>query len=748
MLRISLITLVVLASSAVVSASADSESPFNVDVFFGWGNHYRPMEWTPVEIGISSTLTEPFAGSITVSAQQDGLNTLDIVHTFVLTPDIPLHLPLVTKLSFTAGKCRVRLRNERGRSLWDYDFNLWNISNRNRLLTVVHENDLLIGLVGSGKFGLLRLPNQSVCQSIRDKGKVYIGNKLPRMVPWDWTGFASLDLLILYDPDWNLFNKQQLKAISQWITNGGKLLLILGSHPLSLDNPIAQLLPFELGDLKQITLSTETLESLDLVSDEPETVNCWPLVPKPETHCYEMETNSNNESIFGTGYVGFGRVGVLAFDPSYLDNKKRASSSRFWVGRIKAILEDSRITPVRIQRVDPRRSRGRSSRYRSSRSTSEMIPSNDKLHSSPFSRSIRFVEDIENINDPSFLQGKQFQYEIGKAQTANNSVMEYLYNVSEMRPLSIWWVIFLLITLAVLLGPVDYKILKIRDRLPLTWLTCTFWIILFTVGAYYGVQALRGGKMQFRMVSVLDGIEDINQAWSTNYCGMFAPRSDDYELEDLKDDQWWSGISPTQESIWAYNRELGGRKIYCYQHDGGNLPYSLPINIWTIQCLLNESPLEKLPFNAQIERKGNTVVLNINNESDVTILSGYAIFDDDRGVHFTSVPAKTAKKFQNQLRTMRLWGDSNMVKFQHYYNQSHRRKDWLRSEDAFFAQGSLQRTQTIAGYLARGAAMVCVYYANAPVSFTLKKHACKYDHIQLARLIVFPGEQKEETGND
>jgi hypothetical protein len=69
------------------------------------------------------------------------------------------------------------------------------------------------------------------------------------MVPWDWTGFVPLDLLILYDPDWSLFNRQQLNAIVQWISNGGKLLLVLGSHPLAPANPIAELLPFELRDV-------------------------------------------------------------------------------------------------------------------------------------------------------------------------------------------------------------------------------------------------------------------------------------------------------------------------------------------------------------------------------------------------------------------------------------------------------------------------------------------------------------------
>jgi hypothetical protein len=733
MLRVSLIILVVLALPVVVSASLDSDSPFNVDFFFGWGNYYRPMEWTPVEIGIASTLTEPFAGSVTISAQQDGLNTLDIVHTFVLTPDVPLHLPLVTKLAFTADKCGVKLSDEPGRTRWDYDFNLWNLSTRNRLLTVVHENDLLIGLVGSGKFGLLRLSQQSICQSQRGRGKVYLGDKLPRMVPWDWTGFVSLDLLILYDPDWNLFNQHQLNAIAQWVSNGGKLLLVLGSHPLSAKNPIAQLLPFELQNVKQITVPTETFEKFGLIPDKPETVTCWPLVSKPGARFYETETYNASEFLFGTGYTGFGRVGVLAFDPSTMAYKQRANSARFWVGRITAILEDAHTAPVSPERPVPRDNRGR------------RVISSSGRYAMPLSRSIRFVENAESSVDKSRIQQSQYQYEVSQAQAANNAVMNYLYNISEMRPLSIWWVILLLITLAVLLGPVDYKMLKRRGRLPLTWLTCAFWITLFTVGAYYGVQALRGGKMQLRMVSVLDGIESSSQSWSTDYCGLFAPYSDDYELKGLKEHQWWSGIAPSEQSIYAYNREFGGRKIYCFQHDGGNLPYSLPINIWTIQCLLNESPLEQFPFNAQVGRNGDEVVVSIVNNSDAPILSGYALIGKDRGINFGSVPANETKQFRSQLRTMLLWGNNNTERYRQYLYPQRSRSVSFKNEDAFFAQGCLQRTQTIGAYLARGAAMVCAQYDKAPVSFAIKDRSCSYDHIQLARLVVFPQEQKKET---
>ena len=102
---------------------------------------------------------------------------------------------------------------------------------------------------------------------------------------------------------------------------------------------------------------------------------------------------------------------------------------------------------------------------------------------------------------------------------------------------------------------------------------------------------------------------------------------------------------------------------------------------------------------------------------------------------------------------MRLWSNNNIERYQQYHNiqrpQYHNiqrpRSGSFNIEDAFFAQGSLQRTQTIDAYLARGAAMVCAQYDKAPVPFAVKDRSCSYDHIQLVRLVVFPQEQKKET---
>ncbi len=727
MLRVWPVLLVVVIPG-LPGAAAAKESPFNVDFFCGWGGYYRPMEWTPVEIGIGSTLSEPFGGAVIMSAPQDGLNTLNVTHRFVLTPDLYLHLPLVTKFAFAADSCNVRLveaGGERlGRPVWEEKYYLWGRSTQNRTLTAVTESDMLIGHIGGSRFGLLRLPTQSFCYSQKRQGKVYLGDKLPRMAPWDWTGFVSLDLLILYDPDWNEFNPRQLEAVAQWVSNGGKLLLIMGTHPLAATNPIAQVLPVEVGQIRQTVVDSALLAKWELVSGEDETVACWPLAQKPGALVCEVETGDANDCVFATGYAGFGRAGVLAFDPSTLTEKHRLNSSQFWIGRIRAVLGDS---------------------------GNPQADTTSKPRTSPYEVSVvesfRTIIFVGDANSTASNQNTDY-YEIGLAQAASNAVMDYLYK--GIRPLSIWWVILLLSVLAVLLGPVDYIVLKRKDRLPLTWVTCAFWIVVFTVGAYYGVQFLRSGDLELRVVSVLDGIEDRGPVWSTDYCGLFAPRSAEYRLKDLSESQWWSGIAPTQESIWSYQRESSARRIYCRQEDGENWPTSLPVNIWTIQCLLNESVAERLPFTADVQPRGDEIVVTISNQSDAPILNGYVLLGDKGGIRLDGVGPHAGREFRGSLGRLDAWQSYDTQRLRSSYSGRGPSRDSqaFKREDAFFAQGCLQRTRAIDAYLARGAAVVCVEYKQAPLSFGVDARFCRYDHIQLARLVVFPKEDDREPGND
>ena len=678
-------------------SSASDENPFGVNMYCGWGGYYRPMEWTPMEITVSSTLENAFDGSLTLTTQQDGLNTMNITHDLVLTPKLQEYVPLVTKIAYMSKRCILKLDEKEGKTVWSNDYDLWGYSNLgNAMLSTVNEQDILIGVIGSGKFGLLRISTQTMSLLESNRGKVFIGTKQPEMVPWDWTGFVSLDLLVLYDPDWDKLHPNQLKAIAEWVSNGGKLLLVLGSNPPAGDNPLTNIIPFDFMETREIRLGSRNFITWQMDSSDLETIPARLIVPKSETKFYEGEIYQDNQYLFAVGKKDFGKIGVLSFDPADLSLNAADYSARFWSYFLGQVINDDTTN-----------------------------------YSSLDQRKIQYVEDSGIIQDDS----NRFRYVIGKAHALNNVVMSFLYQ--EIKPLSVWFVIILLALLAILLGPVDYKILKRLDRLPLTWITCSFWIIVFTIGAYFGVQALRGGKMQLKVVSVLDGIQNSNMAWSTHYSGFFAARSDSYKLNGLEKIQWWSGIAPTQDSINAYSSEAGSRKIYCVQEEGGNLPESIPVNIWDIQCMLTESPIKKVPFNASIKEEDDEIILSISNETDTPITNGYVLLEDNWGIEFGSIKANDIEDFRQSKHRIRKWEDIER-KYSQNINYTNYSPDYFDNEAAFYAQGTLQRTRAIKDYIDNGAAVVCVFYEKAPTLVSIKNHSFDYEHIEMARLIVFP----------
>jgi len=83
------------------------------------------MEWTPAAVGITAKLKEPFAGRVILSASQDEMTEMTIVHDFVLTPGLPLHLPLVTKLAFSADRCDLKILDSKGRKVYSLEYELF-----------------------------------------------------------------------------------------------------------------------------------------------------------------------------------------------------------------------------------------------------------------------------------------------------------------------------------------------------------------------------------------------------------------------------------------------------------------------------------------------------------------------------------------------------------------------------------------------------------------------------------------------
>jgi hypothetical protein len=269
------------------------------------------------------------------------------------------------------------------------------------------------------------------------------------------------------------------------------------------------------------------------------------------------------------------------------------------------------------------------------------------------------------------------------------------------------------------------------------------YIALFSVGAYYGVEYLRGGVLQARVVSVVDGVDGAATGWATRYMGIFAPHSDEYKLEGLDRAQWWSGMAPTMgNELYQYRERLGSRNIYCQQHvDGGNVPTSVPINIWAMQCLQSESPQAKMPLGASVRRgEGRDEwIVEVRNASTVPITSGYALVSPILTVPFGAVGPGQSREFRGQAQPWRNWEDDVNVSAT---RQPPIEATRLVLRTATAAEGTRLRTAGIMAYLAAGAAVVCAEFEGSPMPVRIAGKKCEFAHKELARLVVFPDGRK------
>jgi hypothetical protein len=670
----------------------------NVDFSVGWGGCYRPREWTPITVGITTPFEKPVDCMVRLSAAQDSLNSMDISRREVLMPAQPKEIPLVARLDYAVSAATLTIAGTDTGLYWSRTYDLLDRYGGSRPLTAVKHWETLIGVTGSQGASIMQVQEASVSQRQArqgpKQGSVYTRYRFQRLLPADWTGYASLDLLVLYDPEWVELTDHQQRAIAQWVSNGGSVLMVLGAKPLPAGSLLARMLPLGIGDPKEIQLARRDLSKWNCREPKTDTVACWQAALDANAPGWEIDRDTNGNAIFASGPVGFGKVGVLLFDPALLGCRQGKELAQFWVPRMAPLLTQREIT----------------------------------LSNNP-----------ENA-------GNDYNYDPGPESKASKAVLDYLYSVEQLKPIHIGWVVLVLASLAVLIGPVDYLVLKALGRLTWTWVTSTACIAVFSVGAYYGVEYLRGGELQARLVSVVDAVDGANCAWATRYLGIFAPHSDDYSLTGVDREQWWAGIAPTRdEDNRGYNEPATSRRIYFQQHiDGGSVPVSVPINIWSMQSLICESRLPKAPFAATVtQAPGGQWTITVTNHGPAPIARCYARVGEGQIVMCDAVPPGKTSQFTGKVGRQAERVESEDRRPRNRYGEYSESVDPSRYRlDAPHAQGSSHRSEAIESYLKGGAVVVCAEYDNAPVPFDIEGKSCRFQHTLLARLVVFPEGRK------
>jgi hypothetical protein len=174
----------------------------------------------------------------------------------------------------------------------------------------------------------------------------------------------------------------------------------------------------------------------------------------------------------------------------------------------------------------------------------------------------------------------------------------------------------LLILYVVIVGPVNYLVLRWRKRLHWAWVSVPLITVVFSAGAFGVGYALRGTDLILNKIAVIEVGSD-RTAKITSYLGLFSPARQSYEIE-VKDRSLLSPLTPDYNP-WGPSSAGAGGDIVFVQGEPSHVR-GLAVNQWSMQTFMTEGVQPDFgAIDADLKFEGEALAGTIRNETPYTL---------------------------------------------------------------------------------------------------------------------------------
>ena len=485
-------------------ALADGENAkLEVEVTLGFNGRFKQGTWIPVHIEVTNVSTAEFKGYLVIESP-DGEG---IVVRFV-DRHLQITVPPTTVVTRTAY---IKI----GRLPWSVEVSVVDDTKQQAVFkkTLGPLDD---GQLSTTDFLILQIGNRLPLSASRLQGELTGRPELVEVaiqsqtsdyhkLPDRWYGYATVDLLIITTSAENLLEQLSVKqeqAIRQWIYQGGRMLLFAGQRgpELSQGNEIlGSLIPGKI-DRVITNWNTSGIEKFGN-ADERLILNRQPgsslslITPTDGVVVLRDTQNAQAEhALIVHSARGLGAVTFVAFDP---DQEPFVS----W-DATTAILN-------------------------------------------------RLVINSHFAERRNESVGKGFKYTNAGFDDISGQLRSSLDGFDGVTPTRFMWVAGLLGMFILVIGPLDYYILRRFKRLHYTWITFPVAILIFSLIAISMVSALRTSPAAMNQIEIVD-IDGLTQTVrGSNYATAYSPTTAAYSFE----------MSKFSDSIRSENHQV----LACWQ---------------------------------------------------------------------------------------------------------------------------------------------------------------------------------------
>lgn len=354
-------------------------------------------------------------------------------------------------------------------------------------------------------------------------------------LPTSAIGYDSLDVLVLNAPDFSAVLPEQQQAIVEWVRAGGNLLLWPGDSPVPDSGALIDVLPCRIGNTAVVELSPDELKTAGLTPrfSKLPARELWPAAGAEPITLLGVERVCALRS-----RLGLGQVVICPIDLSSLQMNNPRKTWALWRVVLKPMIR-------------------------------------------------RLPEDGVTMPEQRYDYGTQTSQ---REATALRQVGDLLGSIPGAGQFGFGYVAGVLIGMMVIVGPVDWLVLKKLGRQPWTWATTTGWVALVTLSAVYAGHLFKSGELHYRTFQLVDQADGIALA-RTEMAALYSPRTTDYTLT-APPDGWWQPASPGDE-FYGYRRSA--REISFAQTYRGSMPDPMAVNVWNLRFVAGESTTASAP---------------------------------------------------------------------------------------------------------------------------------------------------------
>jgi hypothetical protein len=188
--------------------------------------------------------------------------------------------------------------------------------------------------------------------------------------------------------------------------------------------------------------------------------------------------------------------------------------------------------------------------------------------------------------------------------SGSNFLVEAL-NIPELELPSFWMLLCFMAFYIILVGPVNFLVLRRMRREELAWVTVPGLVFLFVAGTYGSSLIMRGTKPETFQLSIVQGFEGKDEGHSASYIGIFSPRRTNYTLTfpgDILVRSLGESDIPETPVVWT---------------DGTTEVRDALIDVSSIRTFVVQQPVTDVPQieTTLAEHEQNSFTIEVHNES-------------------------------------------------------------------------------------------------------------------------------------